>query len=218
MIHKKLKLVFVMGTSNVGRQDPLLVLEEALKGGVTCFQLRERGTEALVGSELKAFAERCKELCQAYGVLFIVNGDVELAIDIGADGVHIDHVDRDIVAVRDKIGPDMLLGVSTHNVREACAAADAGANYIGVGPVYGEKTKTDTRSVVGPGTVREIATLLPGMPIVGVGGISERKIWDVIKAGASGVAVISITGEGFPEEAARRLKGRVLLSLTGVEM
>jgi thiamine-phosphate pyrophosphorylase len=216
--HKKLELYFIMGTPNVRGQSPLLVLEEALKGGVTCFQLCEKGPDALTGAELKAFAVRCKELCQAFSVPFIIHDDVELAVEIDADGVHIgQHVDASVV--RGIIGPNRLLGITTHTLQQAFAAADVGADYIFVGPVFGTKMKSTSHRIVGPGVIREITSLLPGLPIVGFGGITERKIDAVITAGASGIAVFSaITRDGLPETSARRLKGRVLLSLTGVEM
>ncbi len=219
MDKQTVNLYFIMGTVNLAGRDPLHVLEAALKGGVTSFQLREKGPGALTGEELKAFALACQQLCQQYSVPFIVNDDINLAIEIGADGIHIGQEDGYISVVRDKVGPDMLIGVSTHNVTEAIAAADAGADYIGLGPVYETQTKADTQPVIGIETIREVASLLPGLPIVAIGGISERRAGAVIKAGASGVAVISaISGEENPGEAASRLKGAVLLSLTGIEM
>ena len=219
MDKQTVNLYFIMGTVNLAGRDPLHVLEEALKGGVTSFQLREKGHGALTGEELKAFALACQQLCEQYSVPFIVNDDIGLAIEIGADGIHIGQEDGYISAVRDKVGPDMLIGVSTHNVAEAIAAADAGADYIGLGPVYETQSKTDTQPVIGLETIREVASLLPGLPIVAIGGISERRAGAIIKAGASGVAVISaISGEEDPGEAASRLKGAVLLSLTGIEM
>lgn len=219
MDKQTVNLYFIMGTVNLAGRDPLHVLEEALKGGITSFQLREKGPGALTGEELKAFAQACQQLCEQYSVPFIVNDDIGLAIEIGADGIHIGQEDGYISVVRDKVGPDMLIGVSTHNVTEAIAAADAGADYIGLGPVYETQTKTDTQPVIGIETIREVASLLPGLPIVAIGGISERRAGAIIKAGASGVAVISaISGEEDPGEAASRLKGAVLLSLTGIEM
>ncbi|MBO0587231.1 thiamine phosphate synthase [Sporosarcina sp. E16_8] len=219
MDKQTVNLYFIMGTVNLAGRDPLHVLEEALKGGVTSFQLREKGPSALVGEELKAFALACQQLCEKYSVPFIVNDDIDLAIEIGADGIHIGQEDGYISVVRDKVGPDMLIGVSTHNVTEAIAAADAGADYIGLGPVYETQTKADTQPVIGIETISEVVSLLPGLPIVAVGGITEHRAGAVIKAGASGIAVISaISGEEDPGEAASRLKGAVLLSLTGIEM
>lgn len=219
MNKQTVNLYFIMGTVNLAGRDPLHVLEEALKGGVTSFQLREKGPGALTGEELKAFALACQQLCEQYSVPFIVNDNIDLAIEIAADGIHIGQEDGYISAVREKVGPDMLIGVSTHSVTEAIAAADAGADYIGLGPVYETQTKVDTQPVIGVETIKEVASLLPGLPIVAIGGISERRAGTVIKAGASGVAVISaISGEEDPREAASRLKGAVLLSLTGIEM
>lgn len=215
----KLQLYFIMGTPNVGEQDPVTVLEATLKGGITAFQLREKGEGALVGAELKEFAQQCKALCQKYHALFIINDDVELALEIDADGIHIGQEDGVVTEVRKQIGPDKILGVSTNTIAEALAASDAGASYIGVGPLFETKSKADANPVVGPELIGEIIEQLPGLPIVGIGGITERKASRVIQAGASGVAVISaITDDEDIEEATRRMKGQLLLALTGVEM
>lgn len=215
----KLQLYFIMGTTNIGNREPLQVLEDALKGGITAFQLREKGEGALVGDELRDFAKGCKTLCDAYDVLFIVNDDVDLALEIGASGVHIGQDDGVIASVRSKIGADKVLGVSTNSISEALAASDAGADYIGVGPLFETKSKADTDPITGPDIIKEIVEQLPGLPIVGIGGITERKAGKVIRRGASGVAVISaILGEDNVEEATRKMKGQLLLALTGVEM
>lgn len=208
-----------MGTTNVGDRDFLKVLEEALRGGITAFQLREKGEGALVGAELKELAEKCKVLCNKYKVPFIVNDDVDLALEIGADGVHIGQQDGVISDVRAKIGADKILGVSVNTKNDALAASDAKADYIGVGPLYETKTKTGLSPVVGTELLSEIVALLPGLPVVAIGGITEGKAGTVIRAGASGVAVISaITAKESAEEATRNIKGRVTLALTGVEM
>ena len=143
MSNNRLKLYFVMGSMNVEGRNPLTVLEGALKGGVTCFQLSEKGLGALVGEELKEFAQRCKFLCAEYRALFIINGDVDLAVEIGADGVHIEQKGEDYSVIREKIGSNMLLGITTHTASDAFAAADAGASYIGVGPVFESKSGKD---------------------------------------------------------------------------
>lgn len=145
----KLQFYFIMGTPNVKQQNPLTVLEDTLKGGVTTFQLREKGKGALVGPELKQFAEECKAICEKYNALFIVNDDVDLALEIGADGVHIGQEDGVVSDVRTKIGPDKVLGVSTNTITEALAASDAGANYIGVGPLFETTSKADADPVIG---------------------------------------------------------------------
>lgn len=219
MDKSKLQLYFIAGTSNIGERSLPDVLEAALKGGITAFQLREKGEGALVGAALKELAEQCQALCKAYDVPFLVNDDVELALEIDADGVHIGQQDGVVSEVRAKIGANKILGVSVHTLNDAFAASDSGADYVGVGPLYETTTKKDAASVVGPELVSDIVKELPGLPIVGIGGISERKAGTVIRAGASGVAVISaITGGADVEEAARAIKGRLLLALTGVEM
>lgn len=212
-----LQLYLIAGTKNVGDKKLIEVLEAALKGGITAFQLREKGEQALEGEALRELAGECLALCQEYKVPFILNDDVDLAVEIGADGVHIGQEDGDISEVRAKIGADKVLGVSAHTKEDAFAASDAGATYIGIGPLFESPSKTG--KPVGAELIREVVRELPGLPIVGVGGISERKAGSVIRGGASGVAVISaITSAGDVEEATRALKGRVTLALTGVEM
>jgi thiamine-phosphate pyrophosphorylase len=215
----KLHLYFIMGTPNIGDKDPLAVLEGALKGGITAFQLREKGEGARVGAELKELAEQCKALCEEYKVPFIVNDDVDLALEIDADGVHIGQEDGVVSEVRSKIGKDKILGVSTNSLNEALTASDAGANYVGVGPLFDTDSKEDAGPAIGTELIKEIVTHLPGLSIVGIGGITERKASQAIHAGASGVAVISaITNGENTEEATRNIKGRITLALTGVEM
>lgn len=219
MAKNKLQLYFIMGTPNIGERDPLVVLEGALKGGITAFQLREKGEGARVGADLKELAVQCKALCEEYNVPFILNDDVDLALEIGADGVHIGQEDGDVSEVRSKIGADKILGVSTHSVNEALSASDQGANYVGVGPLFDTDSKENAGPAVGTELVKEIMALLPGLSVVGIGGITERKANQVIRSGASGVAVISaITNAENTEEATRNFKGRITLALTGVEM
>lgn len=219
MDKSKLHLYFIAGTQDVGEKELLEVVEAALKGGITAFQLREKGEGALVGDDLRKLAEKCAALCKEYQVPFIINDHVDLALEIGADGVHIGQDDGVVSAVRSKIGPSKILGVSTHTKNEALTASDAGANYIGVGPLFESVSKTNVNEPVGIGLIKETAQELPGLPLVGVGGISERKAAMVIREGASGVAVISAIARAEDvEKAARAIKGRVTLALTGVEM
>lgn len=195
---------------SVNAENPLSVLEDALRGGVTCFQLREKGIKALQGNEKKAFAQSCQRLCAQYGVPFIVNDDVELAIEINADGVHVGQDDACAVEVRKKIGPTTLLGVSVHTVSEAEAAKNAGANYIGMGPVYATVSKTDAKPVAGTKMIQKVSNLYPDLPIVGIGGITAMNAEPVFQAGASGISVISaIASAKYAENAASELKGVV---------
>ncbi|MCM3711877.1 thiamine phosphate synthase [Sporosarcina luteola] len=193
-----------MGSPNA--EKPLSVLEDALKGGITCFQLREKGKRALVGMEKRAFAVSCQRLCAQYGVPFIVNDDVDLAVEIDADGVHVGQDDMEARFVRKRIGSEKIVGVSVHTVDEANKAIADGADYVGMGPVYPTITKADAKPVAGTAMIEEVAAVYPDLPIVGIGGITAENAEPVFRAGASGISVISaIASSTDPELAARRL-------------
>lgn len=180
-----------MGTQNAAGKDPLTVLEEALKGGISHFQLREKGAGALSGEDLLEFAKSCQSLCKKYNVPFLVNDDVELALAVGADGIHIGQEDMDFGQARALIGKEKLLGVSVHSLEEAEIAIEAGADYLGMGPVYGTRSKEDAKQPAGTVVIREVSAQFPDMPIFGIGGITPQNAAAVWAAGAAGAAVIS---------------------------
>jgi thiamine-phosphate pyrophosphorylase len=182
---------FIMGTENAIGCDPLELLEAALAGGIDVFQLREKGPSALKGAPLKEFAEECQRLCRAYKVPFIVNDDILLAIDIGADGVHVGQDDAAAKSVRRSIGKDKILGVSVHSIEEAARAVKAGADYVGMGPVFATQSKADAKVPAGAGVIRAVKAVYPDLPIVGIGGITPENAPLVWSAGAEGVAAIS---------------------------
>lgn len=186
---QRLKVYFIMGSVNC-KKSPFEVLTEAIDGGITLFQFREKGSGALVGEQKYEFAKQLQAICQKRGIPFIVNDDVELALAIDADGVHIGQDDEDARVVREKIG-DKILGVSAHNLAEAQAAATAGADYIGVGPIYPTKSKADAKQAQGPGMIRLLRDNGIDIPIVGIGGITAENASEVMNAGADGVSVIS---------------------------
>lgn len=191
-----------MGSSNAPNKNPLHVLEQALQGGITCFQLREKGANALQGDEKLAFARSCQQLCLAFDVPFIVNDDVELAIQVGASGVHVGQDDLSASKVRNLIGDEMILGVSVHSVEEAAVALAARADYVGMGPVYHTTSKSDAKAVAGTKGIATVKSHFPNLPIVGIGGISVHNLETVLKRGASGVSFISaITEAENPESA-----------------
>ncbi|MBD8067751.1 thiamine phosphate synthase [Bacillus sp. PS06] len=188
-IKDMLSLYFVMGSPNCAR-DPRQVLRESLDGGVTLFQFREKGNGALQGEEKRQLAMELQLICKEKNVPFIINDDVDLAIELQADGVHIGQEDEPIGSVKKKIG-SMLLGVSAHNIEEAIVAIEKGADYLGVGPMYETKTKADARDVMGPLMVKKMREEGIEIPIVGIGGITQDNAKEVIEAGADGVAVVS---------------------------
>ncbi|WP_156576751.1 thiamine phosphate synthase [Bacillus luti] len=186
---KLLQVYFIMGSNNC-MKDPLAVLKEALDGGVTLFQFREKGEGALTGEKRLQFAKEVQALCKEYGVPFIVNDDVELAIELDADGVHVGQDDEGITSVRERMG-DKIIGVSTHTIEEARWAIENGADYLGVGPIFPTSTKKDTKAVQGTKGLAHFREQGITIPIVGIGGITIENTASVIESGADGVSVIS---------------------------
>ncbi|CAM5371200.1 thiamine phosphate synthase [Bacillus safensis] len=207
-IKQQLSVYFILGTANTTRQ-PLDIVKEAIQGGITMFQFREKGEKALQGEEKKQLARQIQALCQEANVPFIVNDDVQLAIDLDADGVHVGQEDTNAKDVRERIG-NKILGVSTHNLDEVKQAMKDGADYVGMGPVYPTETKKDTRSVQGVSLITEVRRHGLQIPIVGIGGITYDNAAPVIQAGADGISIISaISQSADPKKAAEELKSLV---------
>ena len=179
--------------------------EEALRGGATCLQLREKELDS--GSFLRE-ARELKSLCGKYRVPLIVNDNVEIAIECGAAGVHIGQHDAAADQVRQRIGPDMLLGVSAQTVEQAVKAEQDGADYLGVGAVFSTGTKPDADDVSFD-TLKAICDAV-SIPVVAIGGISQKNICALAGSGIDGVAVVSaIFAAGDIEQAAKDLRRTV---------
>ncbi len=177
-------------------------VEESLKGGVTCLQLREKKLDA--GRFLEE-AQQLNPLCRRYGVPFIVNDNVEIALKSDADGVHIGQSDGDIAGTRARIGHDKILGVSAATVREALEAERAGADYLGVGAVFPTSSKNDAENV-SLSTLRDICNAV-SVPVVAIGGITLDNVSLLTDSGICGIAIISaIYAQKDIQTAARRLR------------
>ncbi|HHU20510.1 MAG TPA: thiamine phosphate synthase [Bacilli bacterium] len=188
---KSLAVYFILGSQNLKNQDPLFVLEQALQGGITCFQFREKGTGAKTGEEKFQLAKQMQELCQKYQVPFFVNDDLELAIRLNADGIHVGQDDLSIQDIR-KIAPTkMKIGLSTTNTDQAIEAEKLAVDYIGIGPIFQTTTKSDAKQPIGLEGIIEITKAVPKLPSVAIGGITKSDLIEIRKAGADGVAVIS---------------------------
>src|SRR5699024_834891 len=131
MLDNYLRKYFVMGSQNCTR-PPEVVLEEALKAGITAFQYREKGEHALIGKEKVALGERLRELCDTYRVPFFVNDDLELALQLEADGIHVGQEDKCVAEIRIK-HPNILIGLSINNNEEMNQSYVELVDYIGVG-------------------------------------------------------------------------------------
>ncbi|MFC4735020.1 thiamine phosphate synthase [Bacillus daqingensis] len=198
---ERLAVYFIAGTQNTDRPLPELVFE-ALRGGVTMFQLREKGTGSLQDEDERlVLAKELKELCARFHVPFIVNDDIELALASDADGLHIGQDDADPAEARRRIGAQKILGVSARTIAEAEAAA-AVADYLGTGPMYATSSKEDAESPVGPERIQEMRNAGIHLPITAIGGITLDNAKPVLRAGADGVSVISAVSAAENAEAA----------------
>lgn len=181
-------------------------VEEALKAGVTCLQLREKN---IPKEEFLAETVRIGELTRKYQVPFIINDDVEIALKCDADGVHVGQTDLDVVRAREILGENKIIGVSVQTKEQAILAWEQGADYLGVGAVFSTATKQDAKEVSFE-TLRDICEAVE-IPVVAIGGIQLDNIQQLKSSGIQGVAVVSaIFGNKDIKEATKKL-------LTGVK-
>lgn len=182
------------------------VVEKAIEGGVGFVQLREKELE---GRELLEEAKEVKGVCERYGVPFVVNDDVELALRIDADGVHVGQKDMEAGEARRRLGPDKIVGVTARTVEQAIAAERNGADYLGVGAVFPTGSKKDAK-VISHETLREICEAVQ-IPVIAIGGIQEENVGRLRGSGICGVAVISgIFGKKDVRKAAEELRERTM--------
>lgn len=200
-----LSLYLVTDRHCLGGRDFYEAVEEALRAGVTLLQLREK---ELGMEELLAEGEKVKALCRKYKVPFLVDDNVEAAKILGADGVHLGQEDEAIQKARAVLGQEAIIGISAHNLEEALEAQAQGADYLGVGALYPTGSKKDA-SVLAPGRFQEIIQAVQ-IPVVGIGGIHEAQLDQVMDQGAAGCAMISaILGAEDITAAVVRMKARL---------
>ena len=191
MFNKELlKLYFICGTTTCLGKDLYTVVEDALKGGITLFQFREKGEGALEGREKVELAIKLQELCKKYNVPFIVNDDIELALEIDADGVHVGQDDLGVDEIR-KLMPNKIIGLSIGNEEELKQSKVEYVDYVGVGPVYVTQSKDDAGGAIGYEGLEVMRKLLPQMPLVAIGGIQMQDIKEIIQTNIDGVSIIS---------------------------
>lgn len=169
-----------------GKESLYTQVEKALKGGVTCVQLREKDLDE------EAFLQeaiRIKKLCQRYHVPLVINDNVRVAMACHADGIHVGQEDMEAKEVRRRIGESMILGVSVHNVEEAERAVACGADYLGVGAVFSTTTKTKV-SRMPMETLQSICRAVE-VPVVAIGGINQGNMMELAGSGVDGVALVS---------------------------
>ncbi len=183
-------------------RDLCEAVEAAVKGGVTVIQLREKdaGSREFYDTALKV-----KAVAARYGILFIINDRLDIALAVDADGLHIGQQDLPVELVRRMLGKDKILGYSVSSVEEALYGVTAGADYLGAGPVYPTGSKLDAVSPIGTDMLREIVQAV-SIPVVAIGGIGAGNIKEIKACGAAGASVISaILGCDEVEGAAKTL-------------
>lgn len=181
-----LLLYAVTDRSWTGRQTLYEQIEDALKGGVTLVQLREKN---LVEEAFIEEAVQIKELCHRYQVPLIINDNVDVALKSGADGVHVGIEDAPVADIRKKVGKDFIIGATAKTIEQAKNAEAAGADYLGVGAVFPSPTKKNAIRI-STEQLRAICTSVT-IPAVAIGGISKDNVQEIKGGGMDGIAVVS---------------------------
>lgn len=179
------------------------VLEGIIAGGARIVQLRDKN---LAKKELYILAREFRQLTERAGMLLVINDHVDIALAVGADGVHLGQEDLPLEAARG-IAPELIIGISTHSLEQALVAQEGGADYVNIGPIFPTGTKATAMAPLGPGAVSQIAPRL-GIPFTVMGGINRENIGRVLEAGARKVAVVTaVTWAGDIATEVRLLRG-----------
>ncbi len=205
MDKQSLFLYAITDSGCIGERDFDREIENALQGGVTILQLREKG---LTTQELTEKAIRLKGICEKFHVPLIVNDDVEAALRSGADGVHVGAEDMSVARIRELAGKDFIIGATAKTLEQARNAQEQGADYLGCGALFTSPTKKDAR----PMTPKVLQTITASVdiPVVAIGGLTFDNIGILKNSGVSGAAVVSaVFAEDDVKAAAARLKERL---------
>lgn len=186
MVRRALLLYAVTDRSWVGEKTLYEQVKASLDGGITLLQLREK---EMPYEDFLREAKDVKALAASYGVPLMINDNVDLALAVDADGVHVGQSDMEAGSVREKLGRDKIIGVSARTVLEALRAEKAGADYLGVGAVFSTSTKEDA-DVIAWETLKEICQSV-SIPVVAIGGIKKDNVMQLAGSGAAGISVIS---------------------------
>lgn len=183
---ENLLLYAVTDRSWTGKKTLLEQIELALEGGITFLQLREKNLDF---DEFVSEAKAAKKLCERYGVPLIINDNLEVALESGADGVHVGQEDLAVSEIRKKVGKDFIIGATAKTVSQAIKAESEGADYLGVGAVFPSPTKKTAIRITNE-QLREICGSVK-IPCVAIGGISLENALEISRSGVDGIAVVS---------------------------
>ena len=201
-IRAALLLYAVTDRSWVGKQTFTEQVKDSLEGGITMLQIREKGLDK---EAFLAEAKEMKALAARYHVPLIINDNVEVALEIDADGVHVGQDDMEARKVREILGPNKIIGVTAKTVEQAKRAEAMGADYLGSGAVFGTTTKEDAKNM-SLDTLKEICKSV-SIPVVAIGGINENNLPELKETGIAGAAVVSgIYGQSDIRKACEHLR------------
>ncbi|MBP0725676.1 thiamine phosphate synthase [Bacillus sp. RG28] len=199
------KLYLVTDRNVLGNRDLIQSVEEAIQGGATVVQLREKNCSSL---DFYNLAIKLKKVTSKYGVPLIINDRLDIALAVKADGLHIGQEDLPLTVVKTIVGDDMIIGVSANTLEEALLAEKQGADYVGIGAVYPTDTKLDADYL----TLDDLRSIRKAIsiPIVGIGGINEKNAVEVMGTNIEGVAIVSaILGKQDVKQAAQELLRKI---------
>ncbi len=205
VVREQLRLYAVTDRQWLNGRELSKMVEAAIEGGATFIQLREKHLEK---EAFLAEAKKIKAITDRYHIPFVIDDDVEIAMEVDADGVHVGQDDMSLAQARRMLGDDKIIGVSAHNVEEARKAQEGGADYLGVGACFSTSTKKDTQDV----SKEELKKITGAVeiPVVAIGGISRDKIALLSGCGIAGTAVVSaIFAQDDPKSAAKQLREEV---------
>lgn len=196
-------LLYLVTDRQLAKKPTEVVVEEAIKGGVDCVQLREKNIDT---REFVEIAQTIKYITDRYNVPLIINDRIDVALAVQAYGVHLGQDDMPLKIARKLVPHSMVIGISVSTVNEAIEAEKDGADYIGAGSVFPTSTKDDISGIIGLEGLQEIKNAV-NVPVIAIGGIQIHNAGDVIQHGADGIAVVSaIVTSDEPYQAAKTLK------------
>ena len=215
-IQEILPLYFVAGTQDCRHlgdnpaKSLLFVLKQALEGGITCFQFRDKGKFSLENSpmEQRSLAISCQNLCRQYNVPFIVDDNVDLALEIEADGIHVGQSDTPVKTIRARTNKPLIIGWSVNRLDEAKIGEELSEiDYFGIGPIFPTQSKENPKPTLGMEFIQTLREAGITKPRVAIGGVKREQVKTLRKYGADGVAVITaITQANHIKVATQALK------------
>ena len=199
-IQEILPLYFVAGTQDCRHlgdnpaKSLLFVLKQALEGGITCFQFRDKGKFSLENSpmEQRSLAISCRDLCHQYNVPFIIDDNVDLALEIEADGIHVGQSDMPVKTIRARTNKPLIIGWSVNRLDEAKIGEELSEiDYFGIGPIFPTQSKENPKPTLGMAFIQTLREAGITKPLVAIGGVKQEHVKTLRKYGSDGVAVIT---------------------------